>query len=77
MTSVTLDPIIMDSLTKRILELSGPMPDPVAPARYLDTLTEAARKDRLTTLLLENSRPETEPVEFWRPYGKQATLAIC
>ena len=76
----------MDTLTQRILELSGPMPDPVAHARYLDTLSTSARKDRLATLLLENSRPETEAVEFWRPYGKrgkptadprQTTLAIC
>ena len=75
----------MDTLTKRILELSGPMPDPVAHAHYLDTLSLTARKERLATLLLENSRPETESVEFWRPYGKQGkpaddrqqNLSIC
>lgn len=66
----------MDSLTKRILELSGPMPDPVAHARYLDTLTEAARKERLTTLLQQGGRPQALPVRFWQPYDKQTNLAI-
>ena len=64
----------MDTLTKRILEVSGPMPDPAAHARYLDSLSETQRKERLATLL----QPQVEPVQFWRPYDRhQKELAIC
>ena len=71
--------MVMDTLTKRILELSGPMPDPVAHAHYLDTLSTSARKERLTTLLMQNNRPELLRVEFWRPAAdeRQTAPVIC
>jgi hypothetical protein len=72
----------MDTLTRQILELSGPMPDAAAHAHYLETLSTTARKERLATLLSQSNRQEPERVEFWRPQGRlpatdrQTTLEI-
>ena len=70
----------MTRLVQQILEAAGPMPDPEAHARYLDTLTTQEQKNRLAALLLDGTRRPGEPVRFWRvkvPAEGQKELTLC
>jgi len=69
----------MDSIIRQILELSGPMPDAAAHARYLETLTAAQLQARAAALVdgARQIRDKDRPlVEFWR-VDRQKTLELA